>query len=188
MFDFSAGEPPDHIPTVLRVLEVSLYYFHYYLSNSAIQITDPYVLRLLINQANIERTVVAPKRLDADNILKRMNGGGVAWAADYMRVHRYAEGGGQSIKLQRLPPNDPRNMMFTSSDSASVLRFVDIVRSHNHAESFYSTWQENLQNAEGECKAAQEEAAQFRQQFQALAREINGMNVSLTHSSPLYHS
>ncbi|KAG1906517.1 uncharacterized protein F5891DRAFT_941410 [Suillus fuscotomentosus] len=144
MFDFSAGEPPDHIPTVLRVLEI----------------TDPYVLRLLINQANIERTVVAPKRLDADNILKRMNGGGVAWAADYMRVHRYAEGGGQSIKLQRLPPNDPRNMMFTSSDSASVL----------------STWQENLQNAEGECKAAQEEATQLRQQFQALAREINGMN------------
>ncbi|KAG1824198.1 hypothetical protein EV424DRAFT_1538223 [Suillus variegatus] len=75
-------------------------------------------------------------------------------------VHRYAEGGGQSIKLQRLPPNDPRNMMFTSSDSASVL----------------STWQENLQNAEGECKAAQDEATQLRQQFQALAREINGMN------------
>lgn len=145
MFDFSAGEPPNHIPTVLRVLEI----------------TDPYVLRLLINQANIERTVVAPKRLDADNILKRMNGGGVAWAADYMRVHRYAEGGGQSIKLHRLPPNDPRNMMFTSSDSASVL----------------STWQENLRNAEGECKAAQEEAAQLRQQFQTLAREINGMNV-----------
>ncbi|KAG1884988.1 P-loop containing nucleoside triphosphate hydrolase protein [Suillus subluteus] len=144
MFDFSAGEPPNHIPTVLRVLEI----------------TDPYVLRLLINQANIERTVVAPKRLDADNILKRMNGGGVAWAADYMRVHRYAEGGGQSIKLHRLLPNDPRNMMFTSSDSASVL----------------STWQENLRNAEGECKAAQEEAAQLRQQFQTLGREINRMN------------
>ncbi|KAG2155901.1 P-loop containing nucleoside triphosphate hydrolase protein [Suillus bovinus] len=144
LFDFSAGEPPDYIPTVLRVLEI----------------TDPYVLRLLINQANIERTVVAPKRLDADNILKRMNGGGVAWAADYMRVHRYVEGGGQSIKLQRLPPNDPRNMMFTSSDSASML----------------STWQENLRNAEAECKAAQEEAAQLRQQFQNLARGINGMS------------
>ncbi|KAG1822914.1 P-loop containing nucleoside triphosphate hydrolase protein [Suillus subaureus] len=144
MFDFSAGEPPNHIPTVLRVLEI----------------TDPYVLRLLINQANIERTVVAPKRLDADNILKRMNGGGVAWAADYMRVHRYPEGGGQSIKLHRLLPNDPRNMMFTSSDSASVL----------------STWQENLRNAEGECRAAQEEAAQLRQQFQTLGREINRMD------------
>ncbi|KAG2362689.1 P-loop containing nucleoside triphosphate hydrolase protein [Suillus spraguei] len=145
MFDFSAGEPPDHILTVLRVLEI----------------TDPYVLRLLINQANIERTVVAPKRLDADNILKRMNGGGVAWAADYMRVHRYPEGGGQSIKLHRLPPNDPRNMMFTSSDCASVL----------------STWQENLRNADGECKAAQDEAAQLRQQFQILTREINAMDV-----------
>ncbi|KAG0704264.1 P-loop containing nucleoside triphosphate hydrolase protein [Suillus ampliporus] len=144
MFDYSAGEPPSHIPTVLRVLEI----------------TDPYVLRLLINQANIERTVVAPKRLDADNILKRMNGGGVAWAADYMRVHRYPEGGGQSIKLTRIPPSDRRNMLFTSSDSASVL----------------STWEENLRNAEGECKAAQAEATQLRQEFQNLAREINGMN------------
>lgn len=188
MFDFSAGEPPNHIPTVLRVLEVSLQRPHYYLSNSAIQITDPYVLRLLINQANIERTVVAPKRLDADNILKRMNGGGVAWAADFMRVHRYAEGGGQSIKLHRLPPNDPRNMMFTSSDSASVLRFVDIVRSHNHVKLFCSTWQGNLRDAEGECKAAQEEAVQLRQQFQTLTREINGMNVGLLYSSTLHHS
>ncbi|KAG2065304.1 P-loop containing nucleoside triphosphate hydrolase protein [Suillus decipiens] len=145
LFDFSAGEPPDHILTVLRVLEI----------------TDPYVLRLLINQANIERTVVAPKRLDADNVLKRMSGGGVAWAADYMRVHRYPEGGGQSIKLHRLPPNDPRNMMFTSSDPASVL----------------STWQENLRNADSECKAAQDETAQLRQQFQTLTREINAMDV-----------
>ncbi|KAG1745864.1 P-loop containing nucleoside triphosphate hydrolase protein [Suillus paluster] len=143
MFDYSAGEPPNNIPTVLRVLEI----------------TDPYVLRLLINQANIERTVVAPKRLDADNILKGMNGGGVAWAADFMRVHRYPEGGGQSIKLTRIPPNDRRNMLFTSSDSASVL----------------STWEENLRNAEGECRAAQAEATHLRQEFQNLGREINGM-------------
>ncbi|KAG2151338.1 P-loop containing nucleoside triphosphate hydrolase protein [Suillus clintonianus] len=143
MFDFSAGEPPNHILTVLRVLEI----------------TDPYVLRLLINQANIERTVVAPKRLDADNILKRMSGGGVAWAADYMRVHRYADGGGQSIKLHRLSPGDPRNMMFTPSDSASVL----------------NTWQENLRNAEDEYQAAQVETAKLRQEYQSLAREIDGM-------------
>lgn len=43
-----------------------------------------------------------------------------------MRVNRFAEGGGQSIKINRIPPHDPRNMMFTSSDSASVLRFVDV--------------------------------------------------------------
>ncbi|OJA17188.1 hypothetical protein AZE42_00230 [Rhizopogon vesiculosus] len=144
MFDYSSGEPPAHVPTVLRVLEI----------------TDPFVLRLLINQANIERVVVAPKRLDADNILRGLAGGGVAWAADYMRVHRYAEGGGQSIKLNKIPPNDPRNMLFTSSDSASVL----------------STWEENLRNAEDEFKAAQAEAHQLRQEYQKFAREISGMN------------
>jgi hypothetical protein len=90
---------------------------------------------LLINQANIERTVVAPRRLDADNILKGLPGGGVAWAADYMRVHRYAEGGGQSIKIHKIPPNDSRNMLFTSSDASSVLRFVAIFQFGNYVDS-----------------------------------------------------
>lgn len=48
-----------------------------------------------------------------------------------MRVHRYAEGGGQSIKIHKIPPNDPRNMLFTSSDASSVLRFVHIFQFDN---------------------------------------------------------
>ncbi|KAG1762131.1 P-loop containing nucleoside triphosphate hydrolase protein [Suillus occidentalis] len=128
MFDLSAGEPPNHIPTVLRVLE----------------------------------------RLDADNILKRMNGGGVAWAADYMRVHRFAEGGGQSIKLHRLPPNDPRNMVFTSSDSASVL----------------GTWQGNLRDAEERSlfeahRAAKQELASLQEEAkEEMPADIMGLQTA----------
>lgn len=52
------------------------------------QISDPYVLRILINQLNIERTILAPNRKAGDDILVRLRGG-VAWTADFMRVTRY---------------------------------------------------------------------------------------------------
>jgi hypothetical protein len=54
-----------------------------------------------------------------------------------MRVHRFAEGGGQSIKLNRIPPSDSRNMLFTSSNSASVLRFVYMLLFGNSADPIY---------------------------------------------------
>jgi hypothetical protein len=47
------------------------------------------VLRVLINQAHIERTLLAPKRVDADDILKSVRGGGMAWTADFMRVQKF---------------------------------------------------------------------------------------------------
>jgi hypothetical protein len=44
---------------------------------------------VLINQAHIERTLLAPRRVDADNVLKSVNGGGMAWTADFMRVQKF---------------------------------------------------------------------------------------------------
>lgn len=55
----------------------------------AVQVSDPYVLRVLINAANIERTTLAADRKLGDDILKSLGGGGVAWTADHMRVTRY---------------------------------------------------------------------------------------------------
>lgn len=54
------------------------------------QVSEPYVLRVLINSANIERTVLAADRKVGDDTLKSLVGGGVAWTADHMRVTRYA--------------------------------------------------------------------------------------------------
>jgi structural maintenance of chromosomes protein 6 len=73
LFDYSVGEPAPELPTVLRQLEVS----------------DPYVLRILINAAQIERTFVARRRTEADNLLARVQGGGQAWSADGFRVIKY---------------------------------------------------------------------------------------------------
>ena len=78
LFDYSSGEQPEGVHTVLRELVVS----------------DPYVLRVLINQANIERIVLAQTRDEADNILKKLrqngHGGNVAWANGFVvRVFPY---------------------------------------------------------------------------------------------------
>ena len=53
------------------------------------QVSDPYVLRVLINANNIERILLAPSRAQADDILERLPHGGTAWTADLYNVVRY---------------------------------------------------------------------------------------------------
>ncbi|KAG6333299.1 hypothetical protein ID866_5786 [Astraeus odoratus] len=137
-FDYSSGEPPSHVLTVLRALEIS----------------DPYVLRILINQSSIERTVLASNRKAGDDILIGLRSG-VAWTADFMRVTRYNEGGGSSIKLNRISPTDPRNMIFTTNDNATELR----------------QWQEKLQVAEAEYKTATAECKRLIETYNKVTQE-----------------
>ncbi|KAI0084778.1 P-loop containing nucleoside triphosphate hydrolase protein [Irpex rosettiformis] len=101
LFDYSTGEPPAEYTTVLRILDIS----------------DEYVLRILINSANIEGILVAETRADADRQLQRL-GRGIAWTMDFYTVHRFPEGGGQSSLAQQLRPSDPRQQLFTSDDLA----------------------------------------------------------------------
>ncbi|KAG8214643.1 P-loop containing nucleoside triphosphate hydrolase protein [Butyriboletus roseoflavus] len=140
LFDYGAGEPRGDILTVLRALDVS----------------DPYVLRVLINSANIERTVLAADRKVGDDILKSLGRGGVAWTADHMRVTRYPEGGGSSINLPRVKANDPQRMLFTTSDLATARR----------------DWEKNLQAAESDYKGTQAEINQYRQVYDNVCHDI----------------
>ncbi|PIL22905.1 hypothetical protein GSI_15601 [Ganoderma sinense ZZ0214-1] len=103
LFDYSEGEPPERYLTVLRALEVS----------------DPYVLRQLINTAHIENQLLAPTRREADQLLLSLNGGGVALAADLYRVVRFSEGGGQSTVINDLKTNDPRQQLFRNSNAGA---------------------------------------------------------------------
>ncbi|KAL4080728.1 P-loop containing nucleoside triphosphate hydrolase protein [Scleroderma citrinum] len=137
VFDYSAGEPPNHVLTVLRALEIS----------------DPYVLRILINQSNIERTVLAANRKAGDDVLLGLRSG-VGWTADFMRVTRYSEGGGSSIKINRLAPADPRQMMFLTNDNATELRL----------------WRGRLQEAESDYKAASAERNQLLETYNKATR------------------
>ncbi|KIK94054.1 hypothetical protein PAXRUDRAFT_478960 [Paxillus rubicundulus Ve08.2h10] len=145
--------------------------------SASCQVSDPYVLRVLINSANIERTVLASDRKVGDDILKNLGGGGVAWSADHMRVTRYAyvlawfrcsltlfmmyssEGGGSSINLPRVKANDPRSMLFPSTDPATAL----------------GEWEEGLHTAEAEYIATQAEYNQYRQAYDSLTKDIKAL-------------
>ena len=78
--------------TVLRALEVrhaSLSIHNVLSSCIALQVSDPYVLRQLINTAHIESQLLAATRREADQLLLSLNGGGVALAAELYRVVRF---------------------------------------------------------------------------------------------------
>ncbi|KAN0087613.1 hypothetical protein V8E55_006234 [Tylopilus felleus] len=144
LFNYSAGEPRGDVLTVLRALDVS----------------DQYVLRVLINSANIERTVLAVDRKVGDDILKSLRGGGVAWTADHMRVTRYPEGGGSSINLSRMKASDPRSTLFTTNNLAA--------RRDLEAQ---------LQAAESEFKATQAEISHLAQFYNDLSRKIDNLSI-----------
>ncbi|THH19093.1 hypothetical protein EW146_g2017 [Bondarzewia mesenterica] len=106
LFDFSHGEPAPRYLTVLRAIECS----------------NEYVLRVLINQAKIERLLLGESRKEVDNLLLELSGGGTGLSLDLYRVIRYPEGGGSSQPLQKMRPNDPRNLLFTGQDAATQLK------------------------------------------------------------------
>ncbi|KAH7914282.1 hypothetical protein BJ138DRAFT_1000538 [Hygrophoropsis aurantiaca] len=146
MFDYASGEPHAQVTTVLRV-------------------SDAYVLRILINQLGIERTVIARTRIEGEETLKSVGGNGIAWTADWMRVNTYSDGGGQSTKIAPVGRGDPKNMLFTSAVGGTELGQV---------ESLYVKWQENLTQAEGEYKTANAEYNRLRQEFSNISRDVNG--------------
>ncbi|EJD06049.1 P-loop containing nucleoside triphosphate hydrolase protein [Fomitiporia mediterranea MF3/22] len=91
LFEYESGEPPRDKVTILRVLEV----------------TGEYVKRILINNSRIERTFLAPTRVEAERLAEEANGG-TAISADFYRVTAYPEGGSYSQPIQELRNEDPR--------------------------------------------------------------------------------
>ncbi|KIJ26662.1 hypothetical protein M422DRAFT_55402 [Sphaerobolus stellatus SS14] len=105
LFDYSRGEPPDQILTVLRVLDC-------FGLIGTLQITNEFVKRLLINTINIERIVLADTRDDADKILLQLR-----------KVLRYADGGGMSdYRSVKIGFRDPKQHMFSGSDKIAEIR------------------------------------------------------------------
>ncbi|KAJ7600936.1 P-loop containing nucleoside triphosphate hydrolase protein [Mycena floridula] len=111
LFDYQHGEPPENLLTVLRALEIN----------------DPYVLRILINQASIERTLLGRDRREGEQMLRTLPHGGSAWTADGFRLIRFPEGGEST---QPLPKFDhSRTMLLTGRSAASETRTVTATRS-----------------------------------------------------------
>ncbi|KAF9523413.1 hypothetical protein CPB83DRAFT_690784 [Crepidotus variabilis] len=108
-FDYRHGEPPEHILTVLRALDIS----------------DPYVLRILINQARIESQILAPTRREGEASLRTLRGGS-AWTLDKFAVRVYPEGGVSTQPLNVRQLSGATNLLLTGRDTAADVRhFVE---------------------------------------------------------------
>ena len=53
------------------------------------QVSDPYVLRQLVNSTHMESTLLASNRAEADQMLMSLGTGGMAMAGDFYRVVRF---------------------------------------------------------------------------------------------------
>ncbi|KAH9980223.1 hypothetical protein BGW80DRAFT_1274148 [Lactifluus volemus] len=140
LFDYKSGEPPPNYPTILRVINVS----------------DEFVLRILINQAKIERILLAPTRKAADELLSGIERGGQCQTADLWRVQRWSDGGGQSQPMQSLRAKDPRNLLFTDQSAESQLRH----------------WQERAASADTTLKTLTSRISELRNRFTQAQREV----------------
>ncbi|KAG7439836.1 P-loop containing nucleoside triphosphate hydrolase protein [Guyanagaster necrorhizus] len=101
-FDYSSGEPPARYLTALRALEIS----------------DPYVTQMFVNQYHIESIFLASTRSEGDAILRDFGRGGFAWTTDGFLVRQFHEGGGSSSGLPR-PKNDVTRLLLSGHDIAS---------------------------------------------------------------------
>ncbi|KAF8628635.1 hypothetical protein AX15_003769 [Amanita polypyramis BW_CC] len=132
LFDFSRGELPENISTVHRALEVS----------------DPYVLRILINLAGIERIVLSETRRDGDNLLRNQElNGGSAWTGDGFLVRVYPDGGISSIRLDNMGKANP--LLLTGRDTAGEVQH----------------YTQELRNIEAELVAVNASLIQKRQDY-----------------------
>ncbi|THV05189.1 P-loop containing nucleoside triphosphate hydrolase protein [Dendrothele bispora CBS 962.96] len=135
MFDYSHGEPAPELPTVLRALDIA----------------DPYVLRILINQRQIERMFLGHTRREAENILARA-GHGIAWTADWFTVRRFPEGGGSSGPIERRGGRDGGRVFLSGGDAAQRKEALQV----------------DLANLEARYHPLKEEVGSMKQQFTTL--------------------
>ncbi|KAI0647716.1 P-loop containing nucleoside triphosphate hydrolase protein [Trametes meyenii] len=174
LFDFSSGEPPQDHLTILRALEVS----------------NEYVLRQLVNNLHIEGTLLASNRAEADRALLNLGGGGVAMAADLYRVVRFAEGGGQSSVINDLKNNDPRQQLFRNSNAAAEKRRWEGQRDEFNAR--LATLDQRITELKSTFNASKKAAGDIERQETALNRktrtmktEINNLQLELNEDLPV---
>ncbi|KAJ6585226.1 P-loop containing nucleoside triphosphate hydrolase protein [Mycena capillaripes] len=164
LFDYSNGEPPADVLTVLRALEIS----------------DPHVLRIMINKASIESRVLATSRIEGQRILANMRGG-TGWTLDEFNVTRYPEGGESSVPIT-MRPTHPMLLVGSASDELQRQREQKVVHerdllaanaAYNTAHAEWITAQNAIRNLEAKAKTADQNVFRAKAVVRDLQNEIN---------------
>ncbi|KZV82440.1 P-loop containing nucleoside triphosphate hydrolase protein [Exidia glandulosa HHB12029] len=99
VFDYSAGEPDEGVPTILRALKVK----------------DDWILRVLINAHRIEAFGLAENLHAGHELLNRVGNMNRVLTRDERRIIRFPGGGWETNAMRRLQRNDPRQMLLKSA-------------------------------------------------------------------------
>ncbi|KAF9018540.1 P-loop containing nucleoside triphosphate hydrolase protein [Hymenopellis radicata] len=145
MFDFSSGEPPSHMLTVLRALEIS----------------DPFVLRILINQSRIEKMFLAKTRREGEEMMRSYGRAGTAWTADGFLLRRFPEGGESTSPLGKAR-NDNTSQLLTGRDSAAQRRHFN----------------EKMKNDEAEVQRIQAEVRELKTKYMTVRGELDTLKTA----------
>ncbi|KIM39560.1 hypothetical protein M413DRAFT_29277 [Hebeloma cylindrosporum] len=145
LFDYTHGEPPSQYLTALRLLKIS----------------EPWVTRILIDHCHIERILMAPTRVEAENLLKEISDG-VALSSEGFKLRRWKiDGGNKSEGLRDLRSFDKRYSLFrgvgtsTGDLEAIAASGVELQRSLESLESSKSHWQQAVRDIEHKIKEEQ---------------------------------
>ncbi|KAL1668799.1 P-loop containing nucleoside triphosphate hydrolase protein [Schizophyllum commune] len=144
IFDYSNGEPPEGIMTVLRALEI----------------TDDFVVRVLINHSSIERMILTDTRREADQLLRTLHGPQRAWTLDNFAVSTFGgRGGGQS---QPIKMRNPR-MKLAGTSVADQTDAIQHQKTQLEAE--YQALQQQIQQFQNEFNHARRAEETFKNQL-----------------------
>ncbi|KAG2009547.1 hypothetical protein CC2G_012466 [Coprinopsis cinerea AmutBmut pab1-1] len=150
IFDYSSGEPDQKYLTVLRALEIS----------------EPFVTRVLINQAAIERVVLNPERKALENQLLEIGGQQSGWSADLFTVRTYGQDGIVTNPIQDRRSN---SLLLTGRDNASEIR-------HHEDE---------RRRLEEKLRAKDQEMLGYKNQFGQAMKSLQELNKSETNIKDL---
>ncbi|KAJ2914708.1 hypothetical protein MD484_g5713, partial [Candolleomyces efflorescens] len=169
LFDYSSGEPPSHYHTVLRALDIS----------------NPYVLRILINQAQIERCLLSDKRKQLEHDLHQIKGGGFGWSLDRFNVKVYPEGGSYSSGLPMRRLKDGAALLLTGRDPQAEITHYEqqgndlnnqLVQLNHRVQATkqqYAQARREIGRLEVEERTIKDQASAAKAQLGALQNEAN---------------
>ncbi|KDR83091.1 hypothetical protein GALMADRAFT_238908 [Galerina marginata CBS 339.88] len=162
LFDYRSGEPPEHLLTVLRALEI----------------TDPYVMRILINQAHIETQILSVTRFEAQQTLQTLRGGS-AWTNDKMAVRVFPEGGVFSSTLNFRPMGGAMSLLLTGRDGATEVQHISGQKAEAEAE--YNSINGQVRQLKAEYVECRQAIDKINKQEDSLQRQLRNAKVEFAN-------
>lgn len=148
-FDFSAGEPPADVVTILRVLDIK----------------DDYILRQLVNAVHIESSALVERRPDGDQLMRRsIRNVKYCFSADMFRLGGGAVGSStQTLNKYKGPPRLSSDLQGRLAEARAALE---------RAQQGLAAANEKLRETQASKRQLEEAAKANRQKLSVVGKQL----------------